>query len=239
MSERLLALNGRGYDIRPARQDDLPSMLILEKIAWGTQGASAEMLESRIRVFPAGQIVALTEREVVGYLSFQRVDALCADTRSWGQLTDEGTIRRSHMPEGEYLFGVNLSVSPGHPGVGLQLQLAGWRMGIEHRVRGCFLGSRVPGYSMVSDRYSIEKWVHGKNSKSKDKMVRYYQGAGFRVVALVPNYFPDPESLNYGVLMYCPNIFYRLPCSRLWSLVVHRYGFTVLRLIGFIDLSVA
>jgi hypothetical protein len=88
----------------------------------------------------------------------------------------------------------------------------------------------------VSDRYGIEKWVYGKNGRSKDKMVRYYQRAGFRVVAVVPNYFPDPNSLNYGVLMYCPNIFYRLPCSRLWSFVVHRYGFAVLRVMGVIDL---
>lgn len=196
----------------------------------GGNGASAEMIESRITTFPRGQVVAVSEDgAIVGYLSLQFVHTIGDGTYTWDELTDHGTIRRSHIPDGPHIYGVNLTGHPKHPGVGLALQLRGWVLATIWRRKGGYVGSRIPSLCRLRDKQRIEEWVIGRNGRSRDPEVRYYQTAGFKLLKLLPGYFPDPESLNYGALMYARNPFCRLPLSKFWAFLISRLGYKIIR----------
>jgi hypothetical protein len=150
--------------------------------------------------------------------------------RTWSQITDGGTIRNSHHREGQYIFGVNLSVHPDHPGVGFALQVRVWGLGVRDHKRGAYIGSRVPSYCRAHEHHSIEEWVFGENGKSHDALVRYYQSGGLRIVRILPEYFQDPESLNYGVLMYVSNCFSKFPLPVFWAFLIGHFGFAFLRM---------
>ncbi|WP_067093904.1 hypothetical protein [Marinomonas atlantica] len=213
------------YTFKSVEDDDVDKLLELEEIVWKEQGCSREMITSRIQTFQEGQIIAVTPTgEVVGYIGTQFVNDLSDSCHTWNQITDFGTIKNSHVKSGNYMFGISLTAHPQHPGVGMQLQLKAGVIGVKHRKHGCFLGSRVPKFHMGSADYSIEEWVHGKNDRSRDREVRYYQRAGFNIVKVIPDYFPDPESLNYGALMFNTNPFRFLPFPTIWANLIHRYG---------------
>ena len=45
--------------IRQAKTEDIPEILSIEEIVWGKEkSASREMIESRIKIFPEGALVA-------------------------------------------------------------------------------------------------------------------------------------------------------------------------------------
>lgn len=218
------------YHFKTIEQSDIEKLLNLEQLVWGEQGCTREMIVSRAQTFNEGQIIALNKSgDVIGYIGTQFVEDLSNSNRSWDQITDAGTIKNTHIPSGNYMFGISLTAHPDYPGVGTQLQLQAGVLGIKNKKQGCFLGSRVPRYHKAAANYSIEEWVYGKNKRSRDTEIRYYQRAGFQVVKVIPDYFPDPESLNYGALMLSPNPFKRLPFPSVWAKITQRYGIYLLK----------
>lgn len=223
-------INGRRYALRSATQEDVAEIVNLDNLVWGNMGATREMIASRIRTFSRGQIVGVSEDgRIVGYVSIQYVQNLEQTAATWNTITDNGTISHSHSDDGQYIFGVNLKVHPDHGGLGFPLQARVWHLCVREWKIGGYIGSRVPSYHRVQKRYPIENWVLGEKGKSHDAEVRYHQKAGFRILRIVPEYFQDPESLDYGVLMYAPNHFRNLPFSPFWRFLILKVGFTIVR----------
>lgn len=226
----IIAVRNRKYAIRYATLNDVDKILALDQFVWGDMAATQEMIESRIKTYSKGQIIAKSDVDhVVGWVSIQLIKKLDQYILNWNKATDNGTIRNTHSDKGRFIFGINLTAHPNHPGIGLALQLRIWSIGVQYKIIGGYIGSRIPSYHRVYKRYSIEQWVYGKNGKSYDAEVRYYQNAGFKIIKIIPDYFIDPESLNYGVLMYVPNYFYRFPFKRLLSFLINRYSFKLVR----------
>ena len=49
-----------------------------------------------------------------------------------------------------------------------------------------------------------------------------YEKDSLRIVKILPEYFPDPASEDYGVLLYGKNPFYNWPFRKLWiCLITH------------------
>jgi predicted N-acetyltransferase YhbS len=72
-----MVIRDRRYHLRCARLDDVNEIETLEELVWGNMRATREMLFSRIRTFPQGQIVAACDDgHVVGYISIQYVHNL-------------------------------------------------------------------------------------------------------------------------------------------------------------------
>lgn len=224
----------KNLHFRSATLNDIPQLLELESYVWGEQACTYDMLASRIQAFSKGQIIGLTEEnKIVGYIGLQFIRDLSDSDKNWAEVTDNGTIENTHDIHAEYMFGISLTGHPEYKGVGVELQLQAWALIIQHRKKGCFLGSRIPTFYKFKEKYSIEQYVFGKDGKSFDPEVRYYQEANFRIVKIISNYFPDPENCNYGVLMYCPNIFKYFPGAKFWATLVRKYGFTFLDLMGY------
>ena len=201
--------------VRNATLDDVNGILDLEQETWPFFPANREKVESRIQTFPEGSfVVTLSNGEIVGYLSLQFInyDLENPKASSWDEMTDCGTIRKSHLIDGAYIFGVGMSVSPRYQNMGIATRLffATWAIGVGYNRRGCMLGSRMPGYADVKDRYSPEQYVQLRREDGKlfDPELRLYEGDGFRLICLLPNYENDPPSCDYGVLVYQGNPFY-------------------------------
>lgn len=203
--------------IRQAKIEDIPEILIIEKEAWGEEkAASKKMFESRIKTFPEGTLVAEINKKIVGVVVTERVNYnLQKDSYNWYEITDNGFIRRSHKKDGNTIYGIDLSVAPSfqHLGIGTKLLESIAKLCIRYNIRQGMLGGRIPGYHKYADRMSIREYVSAtidteKGTKSLDPEIDFYKKAGLKIVKIIPNYFEDPESLNYGVLLLWKNPFY-------------------------------
>jgi len=228
----------RKIRIKQARADDIEAILLVEKKAWPENlRASREMCESRLGTFPQGTLIAEGEGKIEGVVVFQIMNFnSMSDISSWSEATDNGYIRNSHDPQGNTLYGVNLSVSPQTQSrVAVALLEAVGKLAIRYNSRQIVLGGRIPsfarylkhhcqknGISVISDKKRdkiAEDYIQAKNRKGNplDPQITFYQKVGMKIIKLLPNYFKDPESLNYGVLVLWSNPFYGKPFRRFWS----------------------
>jgi ribosomal protein S18 acetylase RimI-like enzyme len=207
----------RGEEIifRDATEEDIDEIISLEKEIWGEEGADERKIRSRMEVFPQGNLVAECNRAVVSYLAFQYVnDKRRSGNFTWTQVTDDGTICNSHIKNGNYAYGINLTVGRKAQCLNLGEALLYYGIGglIRDNIKGSFLGSRMPGFKSYlrkhpkigADEYIRLKW----KGKARDPEIRLYESLGFQVLRVLPNYFPDPESMNFGVLLFLPNDLY-------------------------------
>ena len=228
----------RKIRIRQARVDDIEAILLVEKKAWPENlRASREMYQSRLRTFPQGTLVAETEGKIEGVVVSQIMNHnSIPDISSWSEATDYGYIKNSHNPEGNSFYGVNLSVCHGSQSrVAMTLLEAVGKLAIRHNFKQIVLGARIPsfarylkhhcqknGISVISDKKRdkiAEDYIQATNRRGNplDPQITFYQKVGMKIIKLLPNYFKDPESLNYGVLVLWSNPFYGKPFRRFWS----------------------
>ncbi len=219
----------RRVKIRQARVDDIEAMLWGEEKAWPENlRASREMYESRLGTFPQGTLVAEGEGKIEGVVVVEIVNfRSVSDVRSWNEATDYGYIRKSHNPKGNSFYGINLSVCPrAQSGVAVALLEAVGKLAIKHNLKQIVLGARIPGFIRYLEKHCEKNGVSAISDEKRDKIaedyiqttnrrrnpldpqITFYQRAGMKIIKLLPNYFKDPESLNYGILVVWPNPFY-------------------------------
>jgi ribosomal protein S18 acetylase RimI-like enzyme len=203
--------------IRQAKIEDIPRILFVEKEAWGQgKSASEEMFESRIRTFPEGTLLAEVNSKILGVVVTEIVDYdLQKDAYTWREVTDNGFIKNSHKPTGNTIYGVDLSVIPSFQrlGVGRKLLESIGKLAVRYNIKQGMLGGRIPGYHKYSGEMSVEEYVFAtikkeNSAKPLDPEISFYRKAGLEIVKIIPDYFEDPESLNYGILLLWRNPFY-------------------------------
>ena len=203
--------------IRKARIEDIPQIVEIEKAAWGEKrAATSEMINSRIKTFSDGTLVALVDKKIVGFVSTQIVNYNPEkNMRTWYEVTDNGFITNTHDPAGDTLYGVDLSVHPlyQNKGMGRKLMECVGRLIIRYNLKKGTLGGRTPDFYKYADKIKVEDYIKISDKKNPtnvppDPELTFYNKLGLRVVKVIPNYFKDPESLNYGVLLIWRNPFY-------------------------------
>lgn len=173
---------------------------------------------------------AYLDGQMVGTLSAICITEKTAFQRtSWETTSGDGTFA-THQPDGDCAFGLDLSVPPGGVVAGNILVESGiFSAVVLGNKKGVFLGSRVPRYRRYRQRSpdaTIEEYIGLNGGKNHDPEIRKYQAGGFRIVKVLPGYMEDPESLNYGVLMFWENPFYRFtrhlgPALKVLSTMYH------------------
>lgn len=203
--------------IRQAKNEDIPQILSIEDKAWGEKGAaSREMVESRIKTFPEGTLIAESDGEIIGVVFTERVDYdFKKDAFTWYEITDNGFIKNSHKPNGNTVYGIDLSVAPSfqHLGIGTKILENIGKLAIRYNVKYGMLGGRIPLYYKHTDKMTAEEYVNAvvntnKGPKSLDPEIEFYKKAGLKIIKVIPNYYKDPESLDYGILLLWKNPFY-------------------------------
>ncbi len=200
--------------IRRCRKEDLPQLVDLDHKVWPFFPATPEMILSRIKTFRPGQFLAECNGRVVGAVYTQRInyDEWAKKKFTWMEITDNGTIKNTHRPDGDTLYGVGLAVKREFQGRGVSLRLiiAAGQLAIRLNVKQILLGSRVPSYHRHSE-IPINEYLENP----RDPELRFYLRYGVEFIKVLPDYMPDPESLNFGVLIGRRNPFYGNPFHHL------------------------
>ncbi len=197
-------------ELRLSAANDVDEMVRLERLVWPPEiCASGESFRSRLAHFSPGVIGAYVEDQLVGLSTSMMITWTPGEVlKSWDAVTDNGTIR-SHRPDGNALYVVSIGAEKlsNIPGIGaalIQEQISlGQRLGLEHIV----LGSRVPGYREwhKSRSASIAEYLSetDKDGLTLDPLIKFFTRQGFSIQRTISEYMEnDPESLNYGVIMF-------------------------------------
>jgi ribosomal protein S18 acetylase RimI-like enzyme len=212
-----------------ASMTDVTDIYNLEKKVWGKTGATKQMIESRLSIFPEGSSVAIEGGKIVGVVFFEIINSKNS-FKSWYDYTDNGLIKKSHNPAGDKIFGIDLSVSndyTGH-GLGTDLLLKVADYSIKNGLKGGLLGGRMPYYYKYKDiKPSDYIKLRGDDGRLVDPELRFYTRAGLEIAKVIPNYFEDPESNDYGVLLEWSNPFYNMKSKlgRSIAAFIFRLGF--------------
>jgi len=221
-----------GINIRLARptSSEIVNIAELEKEVWGNNAADADKILNRLNVFPDGSYVAEDGRtkKIVGYVCFQQVDDLrTQDSLNWSMITDNGWTTGSHRVKGGYLYGIDMSVHYSMNGkkLGAALVSQCFLYMIAERKAGIFTGSRIPMFKRYQKRcpkISAEEYMKlRRGEKFYDYELNLYHQTGLAPINVkaLPNFFPDEDSLNYGVLIFDDNPFRNYPAAEIDSLI--------------------
>jgi len=201
--------------IRPVKFKEIDVLLRIEQAAWQEKAATKEMLLSRMDVFPEGVFCAVKEGRIQGFAVNQIINyaKIAKDSLTWALLTDNGFMRKSHDHNGDSLYGVSISVPPyvDDKNVASKLYEHGGKLAIKHNLKKVYVGSRIPSYHKYAENMSVDEYVFGKSKTGRilDPELALYMKMGLKIEKIIPDFFTDPESLNYGVLVSWENPFYR------------------------------
>jgi len=157
-----------------------------------------------LELFPEGQFVALDGGRVVGgtttcrlHFDFDHVAHTFDDVIRGGWLT-------SHEPDGDWLYGADISVHPDHRGRGLARALYAARHDLVRRLglKGQVTAGMMRGFGPVKDRMSAEDYYRGlREGTINDPTLSAQMRIGFAPRRLMPDYVRDPACDNYAVLI--------------------------------------
>lgn len=187
--------------------------------------------ERRFAVASDWMWVAEVDHTVAGFISGQPTHMMPLDFTSWEEVTDNGTLEKTYQEDGRNVYVVNLDVSRFATKLDVQYMLMA-TLGSKLIKTGKDLAifeSRMPGFREwvyhESDSLNQSKW-NKKTAKQKlevatkysemrverrgktvrkDRLLRFYEEAGFNFVKVMPNAFADGESLDFGMLCTAKN----------------------------------
>jgi GNAT superfamily N-acetyltransferase len=119
---------------------------------------------------------------------------------TWKEITADGMFT-NHNPNGDSLYGADISTHPKHrhEGIGGMLYDARKELAAKLNLRRMIAGGRLFNYSEYADRMSPYEYA-GKVMKGelKDPVLSFELGNGFKFIKILPNYLYDKHSLNYA-----------------------------------------
>lgn len=202
-------------DISADQKDDfLDQVVVVEKAAWPPElQASREKFEKRFDIFPQGFFAYELDGKLVGVTTSEITNYNGAIDKTWDEITDNGMIEGTHNPNGEGLYVVSVGVSPDAQGGGVGGKLVQAQKELTERLglKYLYLGARMPGYNVYCEQNgelpALEylRLAGGSPVQTHDPEIRFYQRQGLEWTKLVPNFEPDPESRDFGVVMMWQN----------------------------------
>lgn len=193
---------------RSARLEDAAGISRLEKRVWGKNAATLGNIKSRLSAYAEGNIVGVKDGEIVGYVcGFVTTKEFLNKCETWYDYTDKGNIKGAVKVNGDVLFGVSLTVdkSVRNAGIGSSLLINIARLAVRNNLEYGVLGGRLPFYYKKKN-LPVDKYIElQEGGKLYDPELRLYKRMGLEIIKVQPDYFKDPESLNYGVILKWTN----------------------------------
>ena len=208
--------------VRLARQSDIKRYIEIQKVEWKQSAVAENQARSRFKVNPAGILIAEDNRQMVGSITTIRINGYdFKNPKSWYEVTNNG-LCTGHTSHGKVCFGVDLSVDTAQaPSGTLDALFVGcMQLVINMGVKYFILGGRMPTYRDSGGRRSPEEYLYARQSNGHyvDPQVDMYSRVPFmRIMGLAANYFKDPPSDNFGVILRWRNPFFGLPFKRVWA----------------------
>ncbi|MBF6416321.1 hypothetical protein [Nocardia cyriacigeorgica] len=200
-------IGGNDIEVRNLRSSDLGQLVALERAKWDhEQAATADELRERIDQLPghaAGAFTSDGDRLLASMFARPITEETVREADTW-----RACAYAPLPPSGgtDCVFGVSLTSANSAAAEALfrsflpQLAEAGYR--------NLYGGSTVPGlreWIKANPEGSPVSYVRATNDDGTplDRQLRYYFLNGFTtIVAVKPNYFPHPQSLDYGAVIH-------------------------------------
>ncbi|MGG1553890.1 GNAT family N-acetyltransferase [Paenibacillus ferrarius] len=172
-----------------------------------------EQLTEHVTRFPQGALCVEVEGRIVGSITGLLVDSAAmaaSGDHSWAAVTDDGYIR-SHAPEGDTLYIVDICIRPSYRayGLGKWLMQSMYEVVVQLGLVRLLGGGRMPGYGKHADTMTAEAYVAAVLAgELKDPVITFLLRCGRTPVEVVANYLEDEESRNHALLMEWRNPFH-------------------------------
>jgi GNAT superfamily N-acetyltransferase len=203
MSEITIA-NTRAEHIAALAEHQRICFPTLDPDAW----LKVEHFRTHLRLFPEGQHVALDGERVIGESSTFRArgdQALVPHT--FHDIIDHGFFT-NHDPQGEWLYGADMSVHPDYRGRGLATRLYNARKELIRRLgmRGMVAGGQMPGYQHYRATMSVEEYAaRVARGELTDPTLTPQLRNGFVVRGILHDYLHDAELGDEATLIVWEN----------------------------------
>jgi len=161
---------------------------------------------NHIKVFPEGQLVVEKDGKIVASASTFRCNFPEHDS-TFLEETDNLWITNVQVPDGEWMYGIDMGVLPEYRGLGLSREMYKARHEICKMlgIKGQIIAGMTIGYGKVKDKMTIEEYCYALEiNKFTDPTITPQRKAGFRWIKPLYNYINDPESGYASILMYYP-----------------------------------
>lgn len=177
---------------------------------------TAQKYRHHLKLFPEGQFVAVINEhgreKVIGAASSFRTSFDFSDTHHTFQEAIADGWLDNHDPEGEWLYGADMSVHPDYRrrGVGSKLYVARATLVRRLNLRGEVAGGMLPGYARYRDQMSVEQYVAGVVAGRLQGMTLAMQlKNGFHVRGILHDHITDPVTNNCAALIVRENPDYK------------------------------
>jgi GNAT superfamily N-acetyltransferase len=168
-----------------------------------------------LRIFPQGQFTALAHHHgkwvVVGSTVTFRVKWNFFDKpHTFQEAIADGWLT-NHDPDGEWLYGGDLSVHPDYRGLGIASKLYDARKALARRLnlKGEVAGGMMPGYYRYRDEMSVETYAQKVvRGELTDPTLTPQVKNGFRVKGIIYDHITDPRSDNCATMIIRKNPHY-------------------------------
>ena len=170
-------------------------------------------LRNHIRIFPQGQLYAEFNGRLVGSCS-SLIVSLKTDyeDHTWSDITEYGSFS-NHNPDGDSLYGADISVHPEfrHKGIATMLYNARRDLAIKLNLRRIIAGGRLFDYCKYANIMSAEEYANKVvNGELEDPVLSFQLKNGFKFIKILSNYLYDKRSLNYASFVEWLNPSYKV-----------------------------
>lgn len=170
----------------------------------------ADQYWKHVEIFPEGQFIALDSNKdkVVGATTSMRVHYNISDPHphSFKEIMGGGWLS-THDPNGEWLYGLDMSVDPDYRQMGISRSLYRARqytctyLGLKGQV----IVGMLNGFGAKKEEMTLDDYYEGvKKDEIFDPTVSVQRKIGFEIVTLMKEYLHDPRCGNAGVMMMLP-----------------------------------
>lgn len=199
--------------IRTMTKDDISGIVELQKAAFPYMAAEGvywktEQLEAHLKVFPEGQFVAEYHGKIVGSCS-SLIITLNPEYKehTWKEACGDSFFS-GHDPNGDSLYGADVSTHPDHRRLGIATKLYDARKALASRLnlRRIIAGGRLFNYCEYAEELDPLEYVKKvKHHEIKEPVLSFQLRNGFRFIKILPGYMKDPRSLNNATFIEWKN----------------------------------
>lgn len=169
---------------------------------------NADDIRVQLQRFPEGQFVALDGDLVVGMACTMRTaDDPEGKPHSWDDAIGDKALR-NHVPDGEWLYGVEFTVRPEYrkQRIGSRLYEARFDLVRRLNLRGFYAGGMLMGYHRYADSMTVQQYGEKvKNREIIDPTVTMQMNRGFEAVQVIENYTTVPDAGDAAMLIVWRN----------------------------------
>lgn len=199
--------------IRILKKEDIPQIVELQKASFPVMASKGvywkpDQLEAHIKLFPQGQFVAEYHGKIVGSCS-SLITKLEPEYKehTWKEVCGDSYFK-NHNPNGDTLYGADVSSHPEHRRLGIATKLYDARKNLtmELNLRRIIAGGRLSNYSQYADKMAPLEYVQQViRHKIKEPVLSFQLRNGFKFIKILPNYMKDPRSHNYATFIEWKN----------------------------------